>query len=203
MKYQLSKFLWGTMLFSAAILLQVGCISESSDPASPPEPTAEVEKLNDDNSNFPLENLRMDPTTLKMLANLRAATAKYHDIAVAEAAGYEIGSPCVSVPGLGAMGFHYVNFGYVDGNYDPTQPEALLYEMDKNGNMKLVAVEFVVVSAAWDAHHAMIPYFGTQIFDIALAPVPLPFDNYQLHVWVWRHNPNGIFTKFNPNVTCL
>jgi hypothetical protein len=203
MKYQLPKLLWGTMLLLVAFLLHLSCISESGDTAIPLDPNSDLGKSIQKYDSYPLENLRMDPTTLKMLADLRAATAKFHDLDDAIEAGYELGSGCVSHPSLGAMGFHYVNFGYVDGNYDPTQPEALLYEEDKNGNMKLVAVEFVVVSAAWDAHHTMIPYFGTQIFDIAIAPVPLPFDNYQLHVWVWRHNPSGIFTKFNPRVSCL
>lgn len=201
MKYQLPKFLWGTMLLLVAILLQVSCISESSDPANPVDPNSGLEKSVIDPFENPLENLRMDPTSLKMLANLRAATAKYHDLEVALAAGYEVGSPCVSVPNVGGMGFHYVNFGLVDGTFDPTQPEALLYEMDKNGNMKFVGVEFIVVTADWLGEE--IPHFGTREFDIAYAPVPLPFDNYQLHAWVWRHNPAGIFEKFNPNVMCL
>lgn len=205
MKYPLPKSLLGAMLLSVAFLLQTSCISESSDPVNPVDPNSGLEKFVVEPFENPLENLRMDPTTNKMLANLRAATAQYHRIEVAEAAGYEIGSPCVAVPGLGGMGFHYVNGGLLfdNGTYDPTQPEALLYEMDKNGNMKLVGVEFIVHKEAWDEDNDMIPYFGTRGFDEAFAPAPLPFDNYQLHVWVWKHNPNGIFTMFNPNVECL
>lgn len=201
MKFNLPKLLWGIMLLSVAIFLQVSCISESSDPSTPVDPQAGLEKSIEEPAVNPLQNLRMDPTTLKMLADLRAATAKYHDFAEAEAAGYTQGSGCVSNPAMGGMGFHFVNFPNVDGNYDPTQPEALLYEMDKNGNMKLVGVEFIVVTEAWEGEE--IPHFGSRMFDIAFAPAPLPFDNYQLHVWVWRHNPNGIFTMFNPQVTCL
>jgi hypothetical protein len=26
--------------------------------------------------------------------------------------------------------------------------------------------------------------------------------HYDLHVWVWQANPEGIFAPFNPNVTC-
>lgn len=201
MKFKLPKFLWGMMLLSVATLLQVSCISESSDPSIPVDPNSGLEKSIQEPAVNPLENLRMDPTTLKMLANLRAATAKYHDLAVAEAEGYAPVSPCVSHPDMGAMGFHYANFENVDGTYDPTQPEALLYELDKNGNMKLVGVEFIVRTALWEGEE--LPHFGSQIFDTALAPAPLPFNNYQLHVWVWRHNPSGIFTMFNPSVTCL
>lgn len=201
MKYQLPKFLWGVMLLSIASFLQIGCISENSYPSNLPDPNLDLEKSTEASAVDPLQNLRMDPSMLKMLADLRGATAMYHDLAVAEAAGYVQGSSCVSHPDMGGMGFHYVNFENVDGTFDPTQPEALLYEMDKNGNMKLVGVEFIVVSEAWEEEQ--IPHFGSQQFDIAFAPVPLPFDNYQLHVWIWRHNPNGIFTKYNPTVTCL
>lgn len=200
MKFKLPKLLWGMMLLSVAILLQVSCISENSDPSTPVDPNAGLEKSIDEPAVDPFQNLRMDPNTLKMLADLRAAIAKYHDLGDAEADGYSLGSACVSHPDLGGMGFHYVNFANVDGNYDPTQPEAILYEMDKNGQMKLVAVEFIVVTEAWEGEE--LPHFGSQIFDTALAPAPLPFDNYQLHVWIWKHNPAGIFTKFNPKVEC-
>ena len=208
MKYQLSKFLWGIMLFSVAILLQVSCIPENSEGINPIDPSASLEKSTQEVPDNPLENLRMDPTTNKMLANLRAATAKYHDLATAEAAGYSLppGAGCVSVPGLGGMGFHYVNMPTELNNpfavYDPTMPQALLYEEMKNGQMKLVGVEFVLDKAIWDEENDEPPYFGSQEFDIDNAEV-LDFPNYQLHVWIWRHNPNGIFTMFNPNVTCL
>lgn len=67
--------------------------------------------------------------------------------------------------------------------------------------MKLVGVEFIIEAEYWDGEE--LPHFGSQEFDEAFPPYPLNFHNYQLHVWVWRHNPNGIFTKFNPNVECL
>jgi hypothetical protein len=25
---------------------------------------------------------------------------------------------------------------------------------------------------------------------------------YALHVWVWRHNPEGLFAETNPRVSC-
>ncbi|RIW17338.1 hypothetical protein D0X99_06260 [Algoriphagus lacus] len=195
-----SNFIWAALLILSASLTQTGCISDNSNPALPLDPSADLEKVLAESADFPLENLRMDPTTLKMLADLRSATAKYHRMEVAEDDGYSQATPCISHPNLGSMGYHFVNFDLVDGIFDPTQPEALLYEMDQEGNMKLVAVEFIVVTEAWEEEE--IPHFGSQIFDIALAPTPLPFDNYQLHVWVWKNNPSGIFTKFNPKVKC-
>ena len=26
--------------------------------------------------------------------------------------------------------------------------------------------------------------------------------HYELHAWLFRHNPAGMFAEFNPNVTC-
>lgn len=27
-------------------------------------------------------------------------------------------------------------------------------------------------------------------------------DFYELHAWVWKHNPNGMFHDWNPTVSC-
>ena len=29
-----------------------------------------------------------------------------------------------------------------------------------------------------------------------------PFPNYELHVWVWKENPNGMYATTNPKVNC-
>ncbi|MCA1639594.1 MAG: hypothetical protein LC768_14895 [Acidobacteria bacterium] len=26
--------------------------------------------------------------------------------------------------------------------------------------------------------------------------------HYDLHVWAWRNNPNGMFAQFNPKLSC-
>jgi len=194
-----TQMLWVAILLSTVLLS--GCFSEDSSLTDPLLPEANVELKSPDLWPNPLDNLRLDPTTLKMLAELRQSTVQYHDIEVAIGDGYEEASPCVSTP-EGGMGYHYVNFTELDGDYDPTQPEALLYEMDKHGNMHLVGVEFVVVADPWDAENEIIPYFGMQEFDEVSPPLPLPFRNYQLHVWIWKGNPKGIFTPLNPNVDC-
>lgn len=183
------------------IFLISSCIPndiETVDPMNDPQ----LEYLEESPFPNPLENLRMDPMTLRMLANLRAATAKYQLVERAFDDGYEADDHCVSIP-LGGMGYHFVNEDLVDGIYDPTQPEALLYEKQSNGRMRLVGVEFVVVADLWDLENDDIPYFGNQEFEEAFPPAPLPFRNYQLHVWVWKNNPEGIFVKWNPTVKCL
>lgn len=135
----------------------------------------------------------------KINAEIRQATAHYQQEEKAIADGYAPSGHCV--PG---MGDHYVNFGLVDDIVDPSKPEVLVYEPQKNGRMKLVAVEFIVVAATWDAEHAGPPMLGSQEFDdhrAAGSPGP-PFPHYQLHAWVWKHNPDGMYTPFNPTVSC-
>src|SRR5512145_1576219 len=63
------------------------------------------------------------------LAGLRRATAAYHDISMAIAAGYTIeNEPCVSGP-TGAMGIHAPNPSLLqEFAVDPARPELLLYE---------------------------------------------------------------------------
>nr|HAD50755.1 hypothetical protein [Algoriphagus sp.] len=139
------------------IFLISSCIPndiETVDPMNDPQ----LEYLEDSPFPNPLENLRMDPMTLSMLANLRAATAKYQKFDIAIDDGYIQGSGCVASPD-GGMGYHFVNFPEVDGEFDPTQPEALLYEEQSNGRMRLVGVEFVIVADLWDLENEDIPYF--------------------------------------------
>ena len=143
------------------------------------------------------------------LARLKQATAKYHNLTTAISAGYgkfvDInGIACIDMPGMGAMGVHYVNGGLVgDGEINALTPEAVIYEPGEHGSLHLAAVEYVVLKAAWDAKHSSPPtLFGQQFnFTAAGNRYGLP-DFYSLHVWVWKHNPAGTFNMWNPNVHC-
>ncbi len=133
-----------------------------------------------------------------VLATVRAATAKYQRVDVAIADGY-IGFPsCVANEGI-----HYLKRALVDGVLDPAQPEHLLYEKLPNGKLRLAGVEYVIVSAVWDRNSSTAPLLGDQPFlDRRLAPFGAPFPNYALFVWIWTHNPNGMYTQLNPQVSC-
>jgi hypothetical protein len=140
------------------------------------------------------------------LADVRAATAGYQSIEAAQRAGYEALLHCLSDPQAGGMGFHYVNGQLVgDTNLDPRRPEALVYERQNNGKLKLVAVEYIVFKDIWDPDglNQAPPTLLGQTFELKNSLVPHgipPF--YELHVWLWKHNPSGIFADFNPNVSC-
>ncbi|HEX2190948.1 MAG TPA: hypothetical protein VHG51_18715 [Longimicrobiaceae bacterium] len=141
----------------------------------------------------------------RTLAAIRRGTARYHRVEAAEADDYQVASPCVSHPFLGAMGYHYANFGLMDATVDPSAPEILVYAPQKNGKLKLVAVEFMVPAAPWDSTHAGPPTLAGVQFDDHRDPATwhdIPFAHYDLHAWVWQNNPSGMFFPFNPTVSC-
>ena len=81
----------------------------------------------------------------------KPATARFHDVDKAIAAGYSFrlpelsGKTCITQPGEGAMGVHMVNLALAgDPAVDVDQPEALVYEPRNDGTLKLVALEYVV-----------------------------------------------------------
>ncbi len=143
------------------------------------------------------------------LAAAKKATARYHKVSVAQAAGYGLlldaqGIACIDNQPAGAMGIHYVNGSLVgDAVVDPTRPEALVYEPKRNGRLKLVALEYIAFKATWDAEHSSPPSLFGQPFGLVTSPnrygLP-PF--YELHAWVWKHNPSGMFYDWNPRVHC-
>ena len=131
----------------------------------------------------------------ELLQSVRRATAKFHSTAQAIAAGYEADEHCVSVPGLGGMGFHWGNPSLVDPVFDPLKPEAILYAPGPGGNLRLIAVEYIVINVGQPR-----PMFGDHPFDIGGTPVPVP--HWSQHVWLFENNPSGIFAPFNPNISC-
>jgi hypothetical protein len=143
------------------------------------------------------------------LERLKGQTAKYRQVAVAEKAGYAKfadvdGVTCIDMPGMGAMGVHYVNGDLVgDGAIRARTPEAMVYEPDHAGHLRLAAVEYVVIKQAWDKNHKKRPSLYGHKFDYTASPnrygLP-PF--YSLHVWVFKHNPSGTFAMWNPRVSC-
>ena len=138
---------------------------------------------------------------------VRRATKKFHDIQVAVQEGYaafaDRNGYCVAQPGQGAMGIHYLNGGLLDAVLDPLRPEALMYQPTKDGRLELLGVEYIVFQDVWDALQPQPPVLFGHPFHLVRAPnrynVPA---FYELHLWVWEHNRNGIFNDWNPQVRC-
>ena len=131
------------------------------------------------------------------LAALRATTAPFHRLEAAQKAGWTALVPrCRDNQPVGGMGWHYANPAYLDDEVDVRKPEALIYEPQKNGSLRLVGIEYVVPFSILPPEAEAPTLFGQSFqhnFGDGL---------WMLHVWVWRHNPNGMFATWNPNVSC-
>jgi hypothetical protein len=149
------------------------------------------------------------------LAQVRAATARFHRVEEAIEAGYELGwvngsgvriiTGCVAHPTAGAMGYHYINEELMDDlTADPLEPEALVYAPAPDGGLKLVAVEWIVRGPQSNPPGvpAGVPAPRVLGMDMhILVPPPGPAF-YLMHAWIWMNNPAGMFADWNPEITC-
>jgi hypothetical protein len=143
-------------------------------------------------------------------AKAQSATARYHDLqralddgytplpAVRDTSTVEATNGCAaSRTGAAAMGAHYI-LGPGDDVVDAERPEVLVYEPRANGNMKLVALEYVASTPQ--------SLFGADFMRTDLAPyLDVPEGTafaWTLHAWIWAPNPSGLLMPWNPRVTC-
>lgn len=146
------------------------------------------------------------------LAAAKAALAKYSDPFVAVKDGYFSTVACIDFPTgakdgpveypPGAMGIHFLNPANVGPTLDPMKPQVLLYEQ--------VGDKLVLTGAEWFMPVAIAGDKAPSIFNQKLAgpmdghePImPATLRHYDLHVWLWKDNPKGIFTSTNSEVKC-
>jgi hypothetical protein len=134
------------------------------------------------------------------LEEVREVTAPFHNLKAAQAAGFNLVPGldyCFNNPGVGGMGFHYINVSRLDTVVDFLKPEALVYAPSRTGKLQLVAVEYIVPIGAWNAAHAKPPTLFGQTFELNQT-----LGVYTLHAWIWRFNPLGVFSDWNPRVSC-
>jgi hypothetical protein len=140
-----------------------------------------------------------------LIDKVRRGTAKYRDINVALAEGWVPATPCVSGPNEGAMGVHFVLPKRLDGKLKAKEPEALIYEPQTDGSMRLVGTEFIVLVPDWEKDNPpnSRPALEGQLTNLVPEPnrYGLPAF-YEIHVWAWQDNPKGSFADFNTDVTC-
>jgi hypothetical protein len=139
----------------------------------------------------------------------RTATAKFRKLARAKEAGYAKlrdakGIACIDNPGVGGMGVHFANGDLVgDGEVHLRKPDVLVYDPGRNGHKRLVALEYVVFQAAWDENHDSPPSLYGREFELIPEGNRYGLDPfYELHAWVWKKNPRGMFDDWNPRVSC-
>ena len=139
------------------------------------------------------------------LRRARKATRKFRSVAAARAAGYRATGECAQDPKYGGMGIHYGNEDLIaDGELDVTKPEVLVYQPMPSGRLRLGAVEYFQADGDQDlATDDDRPYlFGLPFDGPMLGHEPGMPIHYDLHVWLYRHNPAGLFAAWNPRVHC-
>ena len=177
-------------IIAAAALAVAGCATDA-----PTDATSAV-AAHRHGPAVSLQEGDLDPAVRRQLAALRNATAQFHDTNRAGAAGWTTQvTGCMSDPGVGGMGFHYADLSRFDATVEPMRPEILVYAPKPNGELQLVAVEYAVPLAAWTA--AEPPSAFGQSFHVNAT-----FGLWVLHAWVWQPNPDGIFSDWNPRITC-
>lgn len=142
----------------------------------------------------------------------RTALAKYSDPLAAVRDGYFSTLACIDFPKgakdgpieypPGAMGVHFLNPANIGPKLDPSKPQVLIYEPVGDKLVLTAAEWFVPVEAAGGT----VPTIFGQTLAGPMAghePImPASLRHYDLHVWLWKDNPRGVFTSTNATVKC-
>lgn len=198
--YRLTRLLHnplrGFILIVAAALLVIGCDNISGTAEGSDDTVVEATATGSPNG-IPQQADRARKAEIGQgLAEFRRATARYHRVEAAVADGFEKILPCLSNPnGEGAIGIPYARLDRFDATIDLSEPEILFYEPQRDGTLKLVGGEPVVPIAAWPEEQPP-SLFGREFHTNEEHGL------YGLHMWIWRNNPNGVFSFWNANVSC-
>lgn len=132
-----------------------------------------------------------------LIAEVRAETAAYDDHAAAVDAGWAVDlSGCVEHPTEGGMGHHFARMEYLDGRVNHLQPQVLLYEPNGEDAFTFIGVEYVVPFEILPADADPPVLFGQSFHANHTQEI------WALHVWTERANPQGMFSDWNPDVSC-
>lgn len=146
------------------------------------------------------------------LVGVRAQLDKYRDPIVAIYDGYLSTVACIEYPKgaaegsmqyvPGGMGVHFLNMGFVGPTLDPAKPQVLIYE-PVGDSLRLVAAEWFMPSEVAAKNRPAI--FGKELqgpMEGHQPLMPAGFHHYDLHVWLWKDNPAGVYSPTNPAVRC-
>ncbi|HEX7981739.1 MAG TPA: hypothetical protein VF461_24240 [Gemmatimonadaceae bacterium] len=159
-----------------------------------------------------MERESMAPALAPELAPVRASLDKYQDVTVALRDGYLSTVGCIDYPKgakegavdfpPGAMGVHFLNMANVGPKLDPMKPQILIYE-PVNGKLKLAAAEwFVPVQVAGGKAPTLFGQTFAGPMEGHYPVMPKSLRHYDLHVWLWKPNPKGVFTPTNTALKC-
>jgi len=135
------------------------------------------------------------------LERVRTARMKYQDPIKAVRDGYFSTVGCVRYS-TGGMGVHFLNPQLIGPVPDPMRPQILLYE-PAGDKFRLIGAEWFIPLNTGIKEHPTL--FG-QRFDGPMEGheplLPAELHHYDLHVWLFKPNPAGLFNPVNPNVKC-
>lgn len=146
------------------------------------------------------------------LAATRAALDKYQDPIAAVRDGYFSTVGCVDYPMGGAgegqmaykpggMGVHFLNPALVGPALDPLKPQILIYEPVGN-QLRLVAAEWFMPTALSKEAPAVLGQKLDGPMEGHAPILPTELHHWDLHVWLWKANPNGVTHPTNSSVKC-
>lgn len=146
------------------------------------------------------------------LRGARALLERYRDPIAAVHDGFLSTLGCIEYPkgaaegtmryAAGGMGVHFLNMQNVGPELDPARPQVLIYE-PVGDKLELVAAEWFMPAELVDSDPPTI--FGRQLEGPMEGHEPLMppgLHHYDLHVWLWKENPEGVFSPTNPALTC-
>ena len=158
----------------------------------------------------PLLEANASPEIRKKVAELRRWSAKFHDLDEAAEAGYSVNIGCIDerVAGVDAsvargMGYHVTKPGLIeDGVIDIDEPELLVYapherdahlpKAERLGKARLIGFDYYLP----DPDRVLDP---PEFFGIPFS-YSEPFAGWVRHIYLWGHNPEGMFENYNQAV---
>lgn len=139
---------------------------------------------------------------LQTLDTIRRAVSKYRERDVALEDGYRPLPTCVeNVDGSGALGLEYIQLRRArDRTIDLLEPEQLFYAEQLGDRAPvLVGVGYFVPDEGQKPPASPLGHLD--------GPIPGQFfgepAHFELHVWLFRRNPDGLLAFFNPDVECI
>jgi hypothetical protein len=152
------------------------------------------------------------PELTPQLDSVRTALDRFRDPIVAVREGYFSTVGCIAFPGggsegenmnykPGAMGVHFLNPATIGPTLDPAKPQVLIYEY-VGDSLKLTAAEWFMPVAV--SKTAPVIFGKTLDGPMHGHPPILPDElhHWDLHVWLWKENPAGLFHPTNASVKC-
>lgn len=163
-------------------------------------------------SHLALAQATAQPTLTPELTKVRAALDKYKDPVMAVHDGYMSLLGCIEYPqgsvegsmkyAPGGMGVHFLNPSNVGPALDPAKPQVLIYEP--------VGDKLALVAAEWFMPVPLAAKGAPTVFGKTLEGpmeghkplMPTELHHYDLHVWLWKNNPAGVYSSTNPAIKC-